>query len=150
MELSRLSLFTLFLSLEDQCPFQYELFGIRGFLLRRVFFAWEAPWGKVLTLNQLQRRGWVQQIDVLSIFLNKSRLITFFYIVRMRAFVVPFWCFLGGVVFCKSNFARVSSLLCWKEMEKKCGKQPHCAFFGHCGKREIEKLLIMRNFRTKD
>ena len=33
---------------------------------------------------------------------------------------------------------------------KKCGKQPHCAFFGHCGKREIEKLLIMRNFRTKD
>ncbi|RVW97003.1 THO complex subunit 1 [Vitis vinifera] len=58
MELSRLSLFTLFLSLEDQCPFQYELFGIRGFLLRRVFFAWEAPWGKVLTLDQLQRRGW--------------------------------------------------------------------------------------------
>ena len=23
------------------------------------FFAWEASWGKVLTLDQLQRRGWV-------------------------------------------------------------------------------------------
>ena len=22
------------------------------------FFAWEASWGKVLTLDQLQRRGW--------------------------------------------------------------------------------------------
>ena len=28
------------------------------FLQEWVFFAWEASWGKVLTLNQLKRTGW--------------------------------------------------------------------------------------------
>ena len=28
------------------------------FLLKWFFFAWEASWGKVLTLDQLKKRGW--------------------------------------------------------------------------------------------
>ena len=28
------------------------------FLLKWVFFAWEASWGNVLTLDQLKKRGW--------------------------------------------------------------------------------------------
>ena len=28
------------------------------FLPKWVFFAWEASWGKVLTLDQLKKRGW--------------------------------------------------------------------------------------------
>ena len=29
------------------------------FLPKWVFFAWEASWGKVLTLDQLKKRGWI-------------------------------------------------------------------------------------------
>ena len=28
------------------------------FLIRSVFFAWEATWGKALMLDQLKKRGW--------------------------------------------------------------------------------------------
>ena len=33
-------------------------FGAPVFLLKWVFFAWVASWGKVLTLDQLKKRGW--------------------------------------------------------------------------------------------
>ena len=34
------------------------LIGFSGSSQKLVFFAWEAVWGKVLILDQLQRRGW--------------------------------------------------------------------------------------------
>ena len=37
---------------------QKALFGAHMFLLRSVFFAWEATYGKTLTLDQLKKRGW--------------------------------------------------------------------------------------------
>ena len=40
-----------------------SLFPIKGIWVHCVptkatFFAWEATWGKILTLDELQRRGW--------------------------------------------------------------------------------------------
>ncbi|RVW72725.1 Glycerol-3-phosphate acyltransferase, chloroplastic [Vitis vinifera] len=39
--------------------FRGASFGALVFLQRWVFFAWEASWGKVLTQDQLKRRGWI-------------------------------------------------------------------------------------------
>ena len=33
---------------------------------------------------------------------------------------------------------------------EKCGMQPHCAFFGYYGRKEIEEILRTRSFWTKD
>ena len=38
--------------------FLIAMFGWTKFQQKLFFFAWEATWGKVLTLDRLQRRGW--------------------------------------------------------------------------------------------
>ena len=38
--------------------FQKVTFGWIEFQPKSAFFAWEAAWGKVLTLDRLQKRGW--------------------------------------------------------------------------------------------
>ena len=58
MGFSQLSLFTVQWSQEIQFGFQGTSFGVFMYLLKWVFLAWEASWGKVLTLDQLKRRGW--------------------------------------------------------------------------------------------
>ena len=47
-------------NLEDRVLFSFQRasFGALVFLLKWVFFAWEASWGKMLTLDQLKKRGW--------------------------------------------------------------------------------------------
>ena len=50
--------FIILLNLVVQSRFPGASFGALVFLLRWVFVAWEASWGKVLTLDQLKRRGW--------------------------------------------------------------------------------------------
>ena len=58
MELSLLGLFPLAWRRGDLSRSHLGLCGMLGFHLRRVFFVWEATWGKDLTLDQLQWRGW--------------------------------------------------------------------------------------------
>ncbi|RVW80668.1 Transposon TX1 uncharacterized 149 kDa protein [Vitis vinifera] len=45
------------------------------------FFAWEASWGKILTLDQLQRRGYSLAIGVFFVLLKQKRWIIFYSIV---------------------------------------------------------------------
>ena len=46
-------------NLEDRVLFSFQrtLFGAFVFLIKWVFFAWEASLGKVLTLDQLKKGG---------------------------------------------------------------------------------------------
>ena len=39
-------------------PFLAKVFRCQVFQLNRLFFTWEATWGKVFTLDKLQKRGW--------------------------------------------------------------------------------------------
>ena len=42
----------------------------------------------------------------------------------MAAFVLPLWCFLGVVFFCKRDFVGLACILCWKEAEESVGSSP--------------------------
>ena len=40
------------------CPFPEKGIWVPCAPIKTTFYAWEAMWGKVLTLDKLQRRGW--------------------------------------------------------------------------------------------
>ena len=121
------------------------------FLPKWVFFAWEASWGKVLTLDQLKKRGWIlanrcflcceeeETIDHILIHCTRARVlwellfalfgVTWVFLFRLE---IPF---LDGVA------------LTWARSVERCGRQPLCLFFGRFGRKETGLLLIMRSFR---
>ena len=51
---------SLYSTLEPRCavPFPWNIIWSLCVLTKVGFFAWEALWGKVLTLDQLKRKGW--------------------------------------------------------------------------------------------
>ena len=51
---------------------------------RVAFFTWEATWGKVLILDQVQRRGFFWLTDVFFVTPNKKLLIIFFHYAKLR------------------------------------------------------------------
>ncbi|RVX16273.1 hypothetical protein CK203_014499 [Vitis vinifera] len=71
------------------------------------FFVWEASWGRVLTLDRLQKRGWAWQIDVFCAKHVRSQLTTSSFIVKKQGSVdvAPFffWSFLGFSSFGEGN-----------------------------------------------
>ena len=42
----------------NACDFPYRGVWVDKVLTKVAFFAWEAVWGKILTLDRLQKRGW--------------------------------------------------------------------------------------------
>ena len=102
-------------------------------LYRVNFFAWEASWGKNLTLDQLQKQGGLQSIGIFFVKKMKNPQITFFFIIyRLRfsgssclIFLVSIGCNLlqlrrlyqGGMVHL------------WAKKEKKFGEQLYYVFF---------------------
>ena len=42
----------------NACDFLYRGVWVDKVLTKAAFFAWEAVWGKILTLDRLQKRGW--------------------------------------------------------------------------------------------
>ncbi|RVW30523.1 putative ribonuclease H protein [Vitis vinifera] len=99
------------------------------------FFAWEASWGRVLTLDRLQKRGWVmanrcflchkseETIDHLLIHCEKTREV---WMVFLSFFGVS-WVFPRSV---KENPCRMEGVLCGKEKEGGCGNWDRYACFG--------------------
>ncbi|RVW26983.1 hypothetical protein CK203_105626 [Vitis vinifera] len=104
-----------------------------------VFFAWEATWGKVLTLDGLQRRGW-QFPNRCFLCGCEEEMIN--HILIHCTVAKGLWDIilaLCGVqwVFPKSVKEVLSS---WKgsfvgRKGKKCGNPSHCTFFGQYGRR---------------
>ncbi|RVW89280.1 hypothetical protein CK203_032620 [Vitis vinifera] len=85
------------------------------------FFAWEALWGKVLTLDQLKRKGWTlanrcflclveeESIDHILIHCYKSKI---------------------------EGSSLVDMVPLWARSVKRCGRQPPYVSFGQFGKEE--------------
>ena len=42
----------------NACDFPYKCVWVDKVPTKAAFFAWEAAWGKILTLDRLQKRGW--------------------------------------------------------------------------------------------
>ena len=112
------------------------------------FFAWEASWGKVMTLDQLKKRGRSlanrcylceeeeETLNHLLVHCSKARMLW-----ELILAIVGF-----GWVF---PFSVRQVLLAWQgtnvgKKRKKVGGLRLCASFGQCGAREIEWSSIMR------
>ena len=105
------------------------------------FFAWEAAWGKVLTLDRLQRRGW--QLPN-RCFLCGCEEETINHILIHCTVVKVLWdIILGlcGVQWAFPEFVRrfyvAGRALLWGKKGKNCGSPFRCTFFGQFEMRGI-------------
>ncbi|RVX18032.1 putative ribonuclease H protein [Vitis vinifera] len=116
------------------------------------FFAWEAFWGKVLTLDQLKKRGRFLAKDASFAVRKKSQLIIFLFNAPGQecygSYCLLFLVLLGSFLFRLEIPLVVGVALTWARSAERCGRQPLCVFFGRFGKKEIGLLLIMRSFRS--
>ena len=120
--------------------------------LKTAFFTWEATWGRVLTLDQVQRRGFFWQTDVFSTTLKKKLLITFLLTMQRLGFYDS--CSFLSLVqlrFSPSRLRRHSLgniVPLWVKPTKRLGSQPPYVFFGRCGKKGTCWHLIMQRFQS--
>ncbi|RVX07796.1 putative ribonuclease H protein [Vitis vinifera] len=108
------------------------------------FFGWVATWGKALTLDQLQRRGWALANRCYLVKNMKNQLITFFFIVKRLELFGCCSTQCSGCSGCclprlRRRFRGGMGLL-WGRRGRVFGKQVLCAFFGRFG-RQGTKLL---------
>ncbi|RVW81853.1 putative mitochondrial protein [Vitis vinifera] len=122
------------------------VFPNRGIWMDKVptkvsFFAWEASWGKILTLDKLQRRGGSSLISAFCAAAKRKMRIIFFYIVQWLKTIweitLPFfgvqWVFPESVI---------EVLLRWRgsfvgKKKKRYGIPSRCAYFGRFGRKGI-------------
>ena len=100
------------------------------------FFGWEATWGKALTLDQLQKRGWPlankcylfqmheESIDHILLHCAKTRTLWALFFT------------LFGVQWVPSASVKMTFLGCllWEKRERKFGEQTLYVFFGLLGR----------------
>ena len=115
------------------------------------FFAWEASWGKVLTLDHLKKRAGFLLIGASFAVRKKSQLIIFLFIAPGQelygSYCLLFLELLGSFLFRLEIPLLDGVALTWARSVERCGRQPLCVFFGRFGRKEIRLLLIMRSFR---
>ena len=96
------------------------------------FFAWEAMWKKVLTLDRIQRRGWpltyrcylcFSKAESINHILLHCELARSLWNLLFSLFGVP--CFHPQL---ERHYWGGLSLV-WERRGRKCGYQPPCAFF---------------------
>ncbi|RVX19759.1 Transposon TX1 uncharacterized 149 kDa protein [Vitis vinifera] len=132
-------------------PFPHGLIWSPSVPSKVSFFTWEASWGKVLTMDQLKKRGWAlanrcflcceeeESIDHILIHCSRAR--------ALWEFCSPFLgCFGSSHLRLKIPLLN-GGALCWARSIERCGRQPRCAFFGRFGWKETGLLSIMRTFR---
>ncbi|RVW74773.1 hypothetical protein CK203_059437 [Vitis vinifera] len=106
------------------------------------FFAWEASWGKVLTQEQLQRRGFSlanRCFLCLSEEETMDHLPTALYqdAGPMEPSFLSFWYILDSLVFNEGNPSWVEWRVLWEKDARRLGKWRRYVFFGQYGRREI-------------
>ncbi|RVW49339.1 LINE-1 reverse transcriptase-like [Vitis vinifera] len=118
------------------------------------FFAWEASWGKILTLDQLQRRGYSLANRC---FLCLAEAETVDHLLLHCVMTRTLWNLLFslfGVEWVLSGTVK-DTLLGWhgafvgKIRKKAWQMAPLCIFFGQCGRKEIRWLLGTRCCQSK-
>ena len=115
------------------------------------FFAWEATWKKVLTLDRIHRMGSLWLIDVICACQRNSLLITSSCIVWWQevygAYFFPSLGFRGRSLFQLERRYWGGLGLVWEKGGRKCGFQLACAFFRLFGRKETVGLLKTRSIR---
>ena len=126
------------------------LFRILGCLRESVFFAWEATWVRILTLDQLKRRGWripnrcylckeeEETSDHILIHCSKACFCGSWYLCFL---VFSGWCILQVERF---FWVGMGPLLV--KRGRRLGRLLRCFYFGLCGRRGIGELLITNFF----
>ena len=106
------------------------------------FFAWEATWGKPLTLDLIQKREWAlatrcfmclekeEIIDHLLLHCTKTRVL---WDLLFNLFGVS-WVLPSSV----KRDSLVGMVLLWAKSARRCGELLPFSFFGRFGRREID------------
>ncbi|KAL6331459.1 hypothetical protein AAG906_011399 [Vitis piasezkii] len=104
------------------------------------FFAWEASWGKVLTMDQLKKRGWAVANRCFMCCEEEEQEL-------YGNYCSPFLECVGSSLIPLERPLLNGGALCWARSIERCGRQPRCASFGRFGWKETGLLSIMRTFR---
>ncbi|RVW74735.1 putative ribonuclease H protein [Vitis vinifera] len=104
------------------------------------FFAWEAYWGKVLTLDQLKKRGRSLANRCFLCGMEEESLIIFLFSALRQEGYGSYCLLLFGVTWVLllrlEILLVVGVALSWARSVGRCGTQPRCAFFGRFGRKE--------------
>ena len=123
-------------------PFPWQMVWRSRVQPKTNFFTWEVAWGRILTLDKLQRRSISlvnrcflcqeaeELVDHLLLHCSKTRVL---WELLFSLFGVN-WIILGSVRIC----FWVGKVLLLEREERKFGKQLLLACFGQCGRLEIE------------
>ena len=118
------------------------------------FFAWKASWGKTLTLNQVERRGWSLENKCFLCHIEEET-INYILLHCVKARVLWQLLFaLFGMSWVLSLMVRETLLSfgmapLWASSTKKHRRQPLYVSSGWSRKKEIDLLLITRSFQSK-
>ncbi|RVW53858.1 LINE-1 reverse transcriptase-like [Vitis vinifera] len=126
----------------DVMGFPYKSIWVARVPTKAAFFAWEASWGKVLTLDSLQRRGFSTSKSVFLVRMRRRKCKSYsIYCTVVRAL----WDIVFGLVDVKwvSPGTVKEVLASWRgswvgKKRKKIWMSFRCVFFGRYGRRGID------------
>ncbi|RVW39191.1 hypothetical protein CK203_078186 [Vitis vinifera] len=117
------------------------------------FFAWEATWGKALTLDLVQKRRWVLANRYFMCLENEEHKPFATSLLKNKGPTGVTLYFVWGVLGYPLQLERLSladKVLLWVKSTGRCGELLLFIYFGRFGRREIDWLLRMMSCQSRD
>ena len=142
------------LALEADCPYLFPSSCIWNVWVQPKisFFAWEATWGKALTLDLVHKRGWVLANRCFMCFENevtRDHLL----VQKQGSYGSYSLLCLGSLGCYPLQLERLSlagMVLLWAKSAERCGERLLFIYFGRFGMREIDWLSRMMCCQSRD
>ena len=133
-------IFYTFLKPEEEGDFLMEVVWNSRVPMKMAFFAWEAVWRSILTLDRLKRREWSLANRWSPQMEEETTNHTLLHCVKglVEPAIFAFW---SGMGITKEGL--------WGKTQREVWRQPHCAYFGPYGKMGIARLLKIRDSSIK-